>query len=374
MAPFTSINFYLLALIYLVLVMLFKYILKFKHYAIFTFVVTFLYLSLYIKFGYSAISYGIFSYFFIKYLSTKINHKLVSSIILVIPMLLFKLKVDLPILYFIGLSFVTFRAIQTSIDYNKKEEFKFIDFFNFLFFIPALLIGPLDRFKEFTNKCKVGFDSINVLNIESGFSEFIKGVLYKYVIAEFIYRYWLNDFIFEKDTTFYFLNDMYAYLFYLFFDFAGYSALACGFSKMIGITLPFNFNKPFLAVNPPEFWQRWHASLTNWLTDYVFKPTYKWLSGFQKLKKYPITKQNLAIFLTLFIMGCWNGFEPQYIYSGLIYALYSIIHNIYTIECRKKQKDVIFGTIGIKYTRYISLFLLFNFTAFALYVFSGRCL
>ena len=374
MAPFTSINFYLLALIYLVLVMLFKFILKHKHYATFTFLFTFLYLSLYIKFGFSAIAYSIFSYFFIKYWSIRINHKLVSSIILLIPMLLFKLKVDVPILYFIGLSFVTFRSIQTNIDYNKKEEFKFIDFFNFLFFIPALLIGPLDRFKEFTIKCKDGFKTINFVNIESGFSEFMKGVLYKYVIAEFIYRYWLNDFVFEKDTVFYFLNDMYAYLFYLFFDFAGYSALACGFSKMIGISIPFNFNKPFLALNPPEFWQRWHASLTNWLTDYVFKPAYKWLSGFQSLKKYPITKQNLAIFLTLFIMGCWNGFEPQYIYSGLIYALYSIIHNIYTIECRKKQKDVIFGTIGLKYTRYISLFLLFNFTAFALYVFSGRCL
>jgi membrane protein involved in D-alanine export len=323
--------------------------------------------------GYSAIAYSFFSYFFIKYLSLKINHKLASSIILLIPMLFFKLKLDIPILYFIGLSFVTFRAIQTNIDFNKKEDFKFIDFFNFLFFIPALLIGPLDRFKDFTQKCKNGFNTINLSNLESGFSEFLKGLLYKYVIAEFIYRYWLNDFVFEKDTASYFLSDMYAYLFYLFFDFAGYSALACGFSKMIGISLPFNFNMPFLAVNPPEFWQRWHASLTNWLTDYVFKPTYKWLSGFQQLKKYPITKQNLAIFLTLFIMGCWNGFEPQYIYSGLIYALYSIVHNSYTMQCRKKQRDILFGTIGIKYTRYVSIFLLFNFTAFALYVFSGRC-
>ena len=373
MAPFTSINFYVLASLYFALVLLFKFILRNRHYSTFTFVFTLLYLALYIKLGYSAIIYGVFSYLFIKYVSLKINHRLISSIILLLPMLLFKLKVEIPFLYFIGLSFVTFRALQTNIDYNSKEDFKFIDFFNFLFYIPALLIGPLDRFKAFTQKCTNGFSSINLSTIEQGLSEFLKGVLYKYVIAECIYRYWLNDFVFEKSSLLYFINDMYAYLFYLFFDFAGYSALACGFSKMIGVTLPFNFNKPFLALNPPEFWQRWHASLTNWLTDYVFKPTYKWLNGFKNLKQYPILKQNMAIFLTLFTMGCWNGFEQQYIYSGLIYALYSIVHNVYAIQCRKQQKDILFGKLNSRYVKYISLFLLFNFTALALYVFSGRC-
>jgi membrane protein involved in D-alanine export len=172
----------------------------------------------------------------------------------------------------------------------------------------------------------------------------------------------------------YYLNDMYAYMFYLFFDFAGYSALACGFSKMIGVELPFNFNKPFLALNPPDFWQRWHASLTNWLTDYVFKPTYKWLNGFQKLKSYPITKQNMAIFMTLFIMGCWNGFEAQFIYSGLIYAVYSIVYNTYAINCRKQQRDILFGSLSPKMVKFLSMFLLINFTVLALYVFSGRWL
>ena len=364
MAPFTSINFYVLASLYFALVLLFKFILRNRHYSTFTFVFTLLYLALYIKLGYSAIIYGVFSYLFIKYVSLKINHRLISSIILLLPMLLFKLKVEIPFLYFIGLSFVTFRALQTNIDYNSKEDFKFIDFFNFLFYIPALLIGPLDRFKAFTQKCTNGFSSINLSTIEQGLSEFLKGVLYKYVIAECIYRYWLNDFVFEKSSLLYFINDMYAYLFYLFFDFAGYSALACGFSKMIGVK-----NRILRKTKI----MRWHASLTNWLTDYVFKPTYKWLNGFKNLKQYPILKQNMAIFLTLFTMGCWNGFEQQYIYSGLIYALYSIVHNVYAIQCRKQQKDILFGKLNSRYVKYISLFLLFNFTALALYVFSGRC-
>lgn len=374
MTPFSNINFYVFAFIYFAIILLCKFIFKSKHYSIITFSLTFLYLLLYIKLGISAIVFSMVSYLFIRYVSPKINHRLISSLILLLPMLLFKIKVDLSILYFIGLSFVTFRAIQTNIDYNSKNEFKFIDYFNFLFFIPALLIGPLDRFQSFTQKSNKAFNNITVENVESGFTEFLKGVLYKYVIAEIIYRYWLNDFVFEEKTFMYYLNDMYAYMFYLFFDFAGYSALACGFSKMIGVELPFNFNKPFLALNPPDFWQRWHASLTNWLTDYVFKPTYKWLNGFQKLKTYPITKQNIAIFMTLFIMGCWNGFEAQFIYSGLIYAVYSIVYNTYAINCRKQQRDILFGNLSPKVVKYLSMLLLINFTVVALYVFSGRWL
>lgn len=374
MTPFSNINFYVFAFIYFAIILLCKFIFKGKHYSFITFSITFLYLVLYIKLGISAIVFSVVSYLFIKYISPKINHRLISSLILLLPMILFKIKVDVSILYFIGLSFVTFRAIQTNIDYNSKNEFKFIDYFNFLFFIPALLIGPLDRFQSFTQKSNKAFENINTENIESGFSEFLKGILYKYVLAEIIYRYWLNDFVFEEKTFMYYLNDMYAYMFYLFFDFAGYSALACGFSKMIGVELPFNFNKPFLALNPPDFWQRWHASLTNWLTDYVFKPTYKWLNGFQKLKAYPITKQNIAIFMTLFIMGCWNGFEAQFIYSGLIYAIYSMVHNTYSINCRKQQKDILFSNLSPKVVKYLSMFLLINFTVVALYVFSGRWL
>ncbi len=373
MSPFTSINFYVLATVYVVFIWLCKWVFKNKYYSIITFLFTLSYLLIYIPLGVTAVGYSIFSFVFIKYVSPKINHRLWSSLLLLIPMLLFKLKVETSFLYFIGLSFVTFRAIQTTIDYNNKDEFKFIDYFIFLFYIPALLIGPLDRFKPFTQKVNQAFNNITIENIESGWTELLKGILYKYVIAEFISRYWLNHFLIkEENEILYVLNDIYAYLFYLFFDFAGYSAMACGLSKMIGITLPFNFNKPFLALNPPEFWQRWHASLTNWLSDYVFKPFYKWLNTFSQLKKRPITKQNLAIFLTLFIMGCWNGFEAQFIYSGLIYALYSIVHNVYTIQCRKKDKDVFFGKMNPIYITYISRFVLFNLTAVALYIFSGR--
>jgi len=148
--------------------------------------------------------------------------------------------------------------------------------------------------------------------------------------------------------------------------------MAVGFGKLLGINVPFNFNKPYFAVNPQDFWKRWHASLGDWLRDYVFRPYYKWISGFKKLKAYPLFKQNTGLLLTFLIMGCWNGFKSYFIISGAIFGLYSVIHNTYVMMCNKKGKDILFGSLSPLVIKVISVFLMFNFGAFALYVFSGE--
>ena len=91
-----------------------------------------------------------------------------------------------------------------------------------------------------------------------------------------------------------------------------------------------------------------------------------------ELKKYPITKQNIAIFFTLFIMGIWNGIEPNFIWSGIIYGFYSVIHNTYTIQCRKQDRDIFFENLNPHIIKYTSVFIMFNLVCIALYVFSGR--
>ena len=68
------------------------------------------------------------------------------------------------------------------------------------------------------------------------------------------------------------LKDMYGYTAYLYFDFAGYSLMAIGLGRMMGVELPKNFDKPWLTQNAPEFWKRWHISLGDWLRDYFFRP------------------------------------------------------------------------------------------------------
>jgi membrane protein involved in D-alanine export len=189
----------------------------------------------------------------------------------------------------------------------------------------------------------------------SRLGKFVLGLLFKFIIAETIRRLILSNLM--NDGSFFFhAQYAYAYLFYLFFDFAGYSLLAIGAGNFIGIQVPINFNKPFLAVNPKEFWKRWHKSLGDWLNDYFFKPIFKDLTSRGIFKS--ITRQNIALMLTFTLMGFWNGFELHFILSGMLFGLYSVIHNYYVYRCKKAKKDVVFVGLKTQVVRIISISLI----------------
>lgn len=372
MLPFTNTDFFLFALIYVLVVYLFGLLGGKRYYPQITALLTLVYLVFYFPYTFAALGYVLGSFLYTQYVSPRVNHRLISAILLLVPMVLLKVHLNPSFLYFAGLSFVSFRAVQVCIDHNPEERLSLLDYFTFLFFIPSFYIGPIDRYKRFTENSHRAYEAIGAPLLLSGLQEFLKGFAYKFIVAEFIARYWMAASPDAELGVAGRLSDLYAYAAYLFFDFAGYSSMAVGMGNLVGITLPFNFNKPFLAVNPPDFWQRWHASLTSWLSDYFFKPFYKWLNGFQNLKKSPILKQNLAIFFTLFMMGIWNGFEANFIFSGVIYGIYSVVHNTYSVQCRKKDKDIVFGSLDPKTIRYLSVFIMINLICIALYVFSGR--
>ncbi|MFD1551412.1 MBOAT family O-acyltransferase [Putridiphycobacter roseus] len=269
-----------------------------------------------------------------------------------------------------GLSYIVFKAISLYIDErNNKNKIQFIDFFNFLAFVPTLLIGPLDRFQRFQKDVDNGYQNMNKELIYKGWENFILGLLFKFILAEAIRRLILANLV-DDGSLLYHITYAYTYLIYLFFDFAGYSLLAIGAGNFIGIHVPINFDKPFLAVNPKEFWKRWHKSLGDWLNDYFFKPIFKDLTSRGIFKS--ITRQNIALMLTFTLMGFWNGFEFHYILSGMLFGLYSVIHNYYVYRCKKTKKDVFFGKLNPKIIRVLSIFILFNAVTFAIYIFSGN--
>ena len=76
--------------------------------------------------------------------------------------------------------------------------------------------------------------------------------------------------------------------------------------------------------------------------------------------------------LTFVLMGCWNGFKANYILSGFLFGVFSAVHNTYAIQCKKKGKDVFFGNLNPVAVKIISIFIMFNIFAFAMYIFSGR--
>ena len=272
-----------------------------------------------------------------------------------------------------GLSYITFKTAALYIDSTQDgNRVKVWQLFTFQAFTPTLLVGPIDRFERFQNDLNNGYSQLNSQRFFEGFQQIIIGIFYSYVCAEIVMRYWLNEFDSDSTNIADMAANMYGYLIYLFFDFAGYSAMAIGFGKMIGIDVPINFDKPFLSRNPQEFWRRFHKSLGDWLGDYFFKPMFKFLTKKKKLKPYPLFKQNISLFATFTLMGCWNGFQWNFILSGMLFGLYSVVYNSYVFKCKKAKKDIVFGGLSDSIIRPISIFILFNLVAFSIYIFSNR--
>lgn len=157
---------------------------------------------------------------------------------------------------------------------------------------------------------------------------------------------------------------MYAYTFYLFFDFSGYSNFAIGISSILKIRSPENFNKPFLAKNMKEFWDRWHISLSKWFGDYLFSRfvlnTLR--NGTFKSKKMAI---RCGYMLTMTVMGLWHGFHLFYLIYGIYEGLMLVLTDVYLKSkiYRKFKKS--------KWFEPISIFACFNVVAFGMLLFSG---
>ena len=383
MLPFSTYDFFIIMGIFIVIMVGSKFVFPASYYKYVLAFFNLLFLTVFYPKPYQFLTLIFFSYL-VTYLVSdrfKFNKKIGGIILLLIPMLLVKLDITVPcypfklndIISFAGLSYASFRIMGYYMDKAPDEKMAdIVSYFNFLAFTPTLLMGPIDKFSRFYESQNNGFKNINSENYIVGWNAIVKGVAFKYIFAEIIDRYWLNIYPPESRELLAMANNMYAYYFYLFFDFAGYSFMALGIGKMMGINVPVNFTNPFFAVNPQDFWKRFHISLGDWLKDYFFNPLYLFFSRKKSLKKYPLTRQNIALIATFLLMGCWNGFQLHYILSGFLFGIYSAIHNTYVAECRKKGRDIFFGNLNPVAVKYISIVIMFNLVAFAMYVFSGR--
>ena len=384
MLPFSSFSFYITITLFIGVIYIFRFCLSNNYYKYLLAILNFSFLffvfpkpyHFFILVGFSYVATFLFSNVL------KLKNKIWGILILLLPMLLvkFDIRIDFypfklnDILSFAGLSYASFRIMGYHMDRAQNEKMTdFVTYFNFLSFTPTLLIGPIDKLGRFKASQDIGFLAINSENFIFGWNALVKGVAYKYIIAELIDRYWLNLYPETSKEIFHMANNMYAYYFYLFFDFSGYSFMALGIGKMMGINVPINFTNPFLAINPQDFWRRFHISLGEWLKYYFFTPLYLFLTRKKRLKNYPIARQNIALVLTFLLMGCWNGFKFNYMLSGFLFGVFSAIHNTYLIQCKKKGKDVFFGNLNPLAVKITSIFIMFNLVSIAMYIFSGRC-
>lgn len=295
---------------------------------------------------------------------------LLVCLILLFPLAGVKISKDLSFFGFTGLSFVTFRAIQFYLDFDQiKKNPSPITFFVFLFFPAWLMIGPLDTWQRFKAEWDNSSNNIRGHYILNGWDDLLLGLVQKLVLAKVVHDFCLLPLENMPRHAGVLYLEALAYFFYLYFDFAGYSNMAAGVARWFGIRVPYNFNLPFLARNPQDFWKRWHVSLSEWLGSYFFRPFYKWINTKKSIS--PLVKQNTGLFLTFLLMGCWNGFTPNFVISGCVFGLYSVLYNTYLYQCRKNGRDIVFGSMNAKLVTVISIFIMFHLNVLAIYIFSG---
>ncbi|MEM6385673.1 MAG: MBOAT family protein [Pseudomonadota bacterium] len=213
----------------------------------------------------------------------------------------------------IGLSFLAFQSISYIIDVARGDAppaKKLSDFLAFSSLFPQLIAGPVLRYKDLANQFDARAHSLELFG--RGLRRFIEGLAMKLLVADSVAP--LVDRIFSlPDPTMAeaWLGGV-AYSIQLFFDFAGYSAMAIGLGTMIGFRFPENFIAPYRSRSITEFWRRWHVSLSRWLRDYLYVP----LGGNRgsELKTY----RNLL--LTMLLGGFWHGANWTFIVWGAFHG------------------------------------------------------
>lgn len=221
---------------------------------------------------------------------------------------------------FLGISWVTFRSLDVIFLIQDKviQELSVVQYLAYTFFFATISSGPIDRYRRFAKDWQQTRTwSAFVIDLDGAVQHIFRGFLYKFVLAVLIQRYWLDPLTGHGvlDTISY----MYAYGLYLFFDFAGYSAFAIGVSYLFGVHTPENFNRPFLARDIKDFWNRWNITLSHWFRDHVYL-RFMLTATRRKWFKNRYTATYIGYFLLFGLMGLWHGPKANYIAYGLYHG------------------------------------------------------
>ena len=242
--------------------------------------------------------------------------------------LIFNSNLDLLKLPFpLALSFVTFQVIAFLIDSHdnniKKVEFK--KFFLFITFFPQLIAGPIVKYNNMVPQYTLKKNrKINLNNISIGLILILIGFSKKVLIADNLGLF--VDAGFDNVDSINLFESWIAsvsFTFQIYFDFTGYIDMATGSALLFNIKLPQNFNSPFKATSLINFWQRWHITLTNFLTNYIFNPSVR------ALKEITFFKMMLIIIMVFVICGFWHGPSWMYGFFGLLHGIGLMINHIF---------------------------------------------
>ncbi|MCU5705073.1 D-alanyl-lipoteichoic acid biosynthesis protein DltB [Bacillus wiedmannii] len=299
----------------------------------------------------------------------------IAVILSILPLVLAKIAPFVPELKFVvflGMSYVTFRAVQMVFEVrdNLIKELSFFNFWEFILFFPAISTGPIDRYRRFQKDIQKPPSAEEYQNLlYTGLNRIFQGFLYKFIIAYLIKQYFMDPTFAQQDTILSNMIYMYSYSLYLFFDFAGYSSFVIGVSYMMGIKIPENFNKPFISRNIKDFWNRWHMTLSFWFRDFIYM-RFVFFATKKKLIKNRYTISYIGAFLNFFIMGIWH-ITGEHVYQYIIYGLYhAALFILFDIFERKNKKHKFWP--NNKFTHVLAIVITFHVVCFGFLIFSGH--
>ncbi|MCB0394798.1 MAG: MBOAT family protein [Bdellovibrionales bacterium] len=224
----------------------------------------------------------------------------------------------------VGISFYTFQTMSYTIDVYRgqmKAEKSLMRFALYVCFFPQLVAGPIERASHLLKEFQDGFQP-NWERWKSGLGYLAFGFFLKIGLADNLSP--IADHVFDNSATVDSLSAVLgttAFSFQIYFDFFGYSTIAIGLGKLVGIDLMDNFKRPYLAANIDDFWKRWHISLTSWFRDYLYIP----IGG----NRGGASRTYANVFIVFLISGLWHGASWNFVIWGALHGVAIILYRLF---------------------------------------------
>lgn len=217
----------------------------------------------------------------------------------------------------VGISFYVFQTIGYLVDVAKGEteaEADLVDFSLFVSFFPQLVAGPIERSKNLLKQVKLERAPITADDVSYGSFLIAQGYVKKVVIADNIAPYVNTIFAHENLSAPMIIVGLILFAIQIYGDFSGYTDIARGYSRLMGFRILLNFDRPYIATSPSNFWRRWHISLSNWFTEYVY-----FNLGGNRSKT--AARRSGNVVATMSLSGLWHGASANFVIWGLYHGL-----------------------------------------------------
>ena len=278
--------------------------------------------------------------------------------------------IEIPSLYLnlmlpVGISFYTFQSMCYTIDvYQKKIEpvRSILEFGTFTLFFPSLVAGPITKAQQLIPQLQ-RTPALTSEMVSTGTFLILKGLAKKILFADFLALN-LVDRTFDNPAAFTsveMLIGLYGYTLQIYCDFSGYTDVARGSAMLLGIELPQNFNRPYMATSPAQFWRRWHMTLSSWLRNYVYFP----LGGSHG----STVRTYWNLWLTFFLIGFWHGAGWTFVIYGVIHGTAMVLHR-YFYKRAGRTKD----TVDPKWLEILKIIATFHFVVLSRILFRSPSL